>query len=67
MRVFLCSFLLQGGNDKDLKMIENSGGERRGKGDDKRDGEERREEKGNKMRKGEIGLEKERKLEEKKR
>ena len=50
-----------------MKMIENRGEERRGKGDDRRDGEERREEKGKEMRKGEIGVEKERKSEEKKR
>ena len=50
-----------------MKMIENRGEERIGKGDDRRDGEERREEKGNEMRKGEIGVEKERKSEEKKR
>ena len=52
-----------------MKMIENSGEERTGEAKEMIEeiGEERSEEKGNKMRKGEIGVEKERKSEEKKR
>ena len=52
-----------------MKTIENSGEERTGEAKEMIEeiGEERREEKGNEMRKGEIGVEKGMKSEEKKR